>query len=239
MNPENLQHLSQIALVIGAIITALGGYGTFYYGNKIKVEAPKHTHEITNNVIEIKGDYVQVNKHIQEATNINSSIDLENIAVIPDEILKDYALLKFEVINEGQTPININAVIFTAYHTKTKELVQNSLKEGFINSIRHHKAARYIFEITDLIGDRNLEKVMGDNPFRILLFFVKVFYTPASSDNENPIQETFHYRYSGGYGDDVVEPLGDFAKNIFDINSPEMKKSHAELLEIVLNNKNK
>lgn len=41
MSYQSLQSLSQLAVLIGLIISALGGYGAFYYGQKIEDEKSK------------------------------------------------------------------------------------------------------------------------------------------------------------------------------------------------------
>lgn len=36
MTPQSMQHISQIAILVGAIIAALGAYGNFYFGRQVQ-----------------------------------------------------------------------------------------------------------------------------------------------------------------------------------------------------------
>lgn len=43
MRPEILQNISNIVIVVGIILTALGGYGAYYFGNKSDIEKDRQT----------------------------------------------------------------------------------------------------------------------------------------------------------------------------------------------------
>lgn len=43
MRPEILQNISNIVIVVGIILTALGGYGAYYFGNKADIEKDRQT----------------------------------------------------------------------------------------------------------------------------------------------------------------------------------------------------
>jgi hypothetical protein len=66
MRPEILQNLSQIFIFIGILLTAIGGYGHFHYGNKIEQKRGIVIDEKLNNI----------------PLNINSTSDKNTVKII-------------------------------------------------------------------------------------------------------------------------------------------------------------
>lgn len=83
MSYQSLQTLSQIAIAVGLIISALGGYGAYHYGKKVDEEKAKK--EKQQNAVDSKNETVPVTK---KATNINVQ---KNEGVVIGEQTNNYS----------------------------------------------------------------------------------------------------------------------------------------------------